>query len=237
MRKPVLLLAVVALSASACSASTSTQAPGRAQGADHHLATRPPSEPDVPPPTPYDGVTYQDPGVNPFVPAERDRESTFALDVDTASYAIAQRFVEDGNLADDQFQNDEVDAGAIGAGHASTALYALRLTGEDGGLFNGGRVATVHLRWTDPQSREAEEVSGDVHLGDLAGSFADTAPAFQLDAIVAAAGERMRQSRWANDYDLRDVSALADEVADDLPRTDEVHALLAMLDEAGRLER
>ena len=30
------------------------------------------------PATPYDGVTYQDPGVNPYVPAERDRESTFA---------------------------------------------------------------------------------------------------------------------------------------------------------------
>ena len=30
---------------------------------------------------------------------------------------------------------------------------------------------------------------------------------------------------------------MADEVADRLPRTDEVHALLAMLDEASRLER
>ena len=50
--------------------------------------------------TPYDGVTYDDPGVNPFVPAEEDRESTFALDVDTASYAIAQRYVHDGYLPD-----------------------------------------------------------------------------------------------------------------------------------------
>ena len=100
MRKPVLLLAAVALSAAACSTSSSTEPPGRSQGADHHLATQPPYEPDVPPPTPYDGVTYQDPGVNPFVPTDRDRESTFALDVDTASYAIAQRYVEDGNLPD-----------------------------------------------------------------------------------------------------------------------------------------
>ena len=45
-------------------------------------------------------MTYQDPGVNPYVPADRDRESTFALDVDTASYAIAQRYVMDGNLPD-----------------------------------------------------------------------------------------------------------------------------------------
>ena len=44
-------------------------------------------------------------------------------------------------------------------------------------------------------------------------------------------------SRWAEHYDLADVAALADEVADHLPQTDQVHQLLAMLDEASRLER
>ena len=57
------------------------------------------------------------------------------------------------------------------------------------------------------------------------------------DAIVAAAGERFRQSRWSEHYDLGDVTALASEVVDRLPRTDQVHQLLAMLDEASRLER
>ena len=107
MRKPILLLAAVALGTAACSSSgysASYPAYGGATSApDHHLATQPPYdpyEPEQPPATPYDGVTYQDPGVNPFVPADRDRESTFALDVDTASYAIAQRYVMDGNLPD-----------------------------------------------------------------------------------------------------------------------------------------
>ncbi len=515
MRRPVLLLAAVALATAACSSSSGTEPPGRSSTADHHYPTpapiyAPDVPPDVPPATPYDGVTYQDPGVNPFVPADRDRESTFALDVDTASYAIAQRYVDDGNLpdpasvrveefvnafeqdyaaptdgtfaissdggpspfladdevllrigvkakevarfqrpaaaltfvvdtsgsmaredrlglvkqalsflvdrlrprdtvaivefgtdaqvvlepttakdadrivaaidslqpsgstnaeaglrlgyqlasdalqegginrvilasdgvanmgnvdpasilqrirpdaeqgiqlvtvgfgmgnyndvlmeqladkgdgfyayvnqlddartlfgekltstldtvaldaraqvefnpdvveayrlvgyenraiADNQFQDDSVDAGAIGAGHASTALYALRLTGDRGGIFDSGRVATVHLRWTDPDSRQAQETARDVGLDDLAASFEQTAPTFQLDAIIAAAGERFRQSRWAGSYDLGDVAAMADEVADRLPKTDEVHALLAMLDEASRLER
>ena len=101
MRRPVLLLAAVALGTAACSSSSGTQAPGRSSTADHYYPTPAPVyAPDVPPATPYDGVTYQDPGVNPFVPADRDRESTFALDVDTASYAIAQRYVDDGNLPD-----------------------------------------------------------------------------------------------------------------------------------------
>ena len=113
----------------------------------------------------------------------------------------------------------------------------MRLTGENGGIFDEGRVATVHLRWTDPESRAAQETARDVRLDDLAGSFGDTDPTFQLDAIVAAAGESFRQSRWAEHYDLADVAALADEVADHLPRTDQVHQLLAMLDAASRLER
>ncbi len=127
-----------------------------------------------------------------------------------------------------------MDAGAIGAGHASTALYALRLSGEGSG---DERFATVRLRWTDPANREAREIAHEVRLGDLAGSFRDTEPTFQLDALVAAAAERFRQSRWSDGYSLRDVAAVADEVAGDLPGTDQVHELLAVLDEAARIER
>ena len=67
-------------------------------------APQPPAHHQPPPPiyreqlepTPYDGVTYQDPGVNPYLDPTEDRVSTFALDVDTASYTIAQRYVDDG---------------------------------------------------------------------------------------------------------------------------------------------
>jgi Ca-activated chloride channel homolog len=39
-----------------------------------------------------------DPGVNPFVDPARDPLSTFAMDVDTASYSVARRYIEDGHL-------------------------------------------------------------------------------------------------------------------------------------------
>ena len=99
MRKPILLLAVVALGTAACSGSSATPYTGNTAAAGAPLPDRRPGLSDrapvragaPPTATPYDGVTYQDPGVNPFVPAERDRKSTFALDVDTASYTIAQR--------------------------------------------------------------------------------------------------------------------------------------------------
>jgi Ca-activated chloride channel family protein len=43
---------------------------------------------------------FQDPGVNPFQSPNRDPFSTFAMDVDTASYAVARRYIEGGNLPD-----------------------------------------------------------------------------------------------------------------------------------------
>jgi Flp pilus assembly pilin Flp len=41
---------------------------------------------------------FEDVGVNPFVDTSEDNLSTFALDVDTASYTVMRRYVEGGNL-------------------------------------------------------------------------------------------------------------------------------------------
>ena len=55
----------------------------------------------VPPSTPsYDTTFFQNYGVNPFIDARADHLSTFAMDVDTASYSVARRFVLDGNRPD-----------------------------------------------------------------------------------------------------------------------------------------
>ena len=47
---------------------------------------------------PYDVTFFKHYGVNPFIDTEDDHLSTFAVDVDTASYSVARRFVQDGNL-------------------------------------------------------------------------------------------------------------------------------------------
>jgi len=59
----------------------------------------PPMGPDAPDPTPP-GDSYEAPGTNPFVMADHDPFSTFAADVDTASYDIFVRDMEDGLLPD-----------------------------------------------------------------------------------------------------------------------------------------
>ena len=49
---------------------------------------------------PYDLTFFEYYGVNPFVDTEDDHLSTFAIDVDTASYTVARFFVQDGYLPD-----------------------------------------------------------------------------------------------------------------------------------------
>ena len=48
----------------------------------------------------YDLTFFQHYGVNPFIDTEDDHFYTFAIDVDTASYTVARKFLGDGNLPD-----------------------------------------------------------------------------------------------------------------------------------------
>lgn len=137
---------------------------------------------------------------------------------------------ENRAIPDQEFKDDEVDAGAIGAGHAVTALYAIQLEPE---ARASDRIATVSLRWTDPDRNRPDETSRDVVVGDLAGSFHATDSHFRLDAIVAATAEVIHGSELA-EVDLHDVADVAREEAETLPLTDEVHAFLELLDQLDR---
>jgi Ca-activated chloride channel family protein len=159
------------------------------------------------------------------------------VQVEFSSDAVeAYRLVgfENRAIDDNQFRDDAVEAGAIGAGHSVTALYVLRLSGEGG---SQGRVGTIGLRWSDPVSRRTNELAHDVRLSDIVGSFRASGPTFKLDAVVAATAERFRDSRWGETYDLDDVARVADQVSGDLPQTQEVHDFLELLRRAADLER
>ncbi len=46
----------------------------------------------------FDDVFYENHGTNPFIDTEDDNFSTFAMDVDTASYTVMRRYLRDGGL-------------------------------------------------------------------------------------------------------------------------------------------
>ncbi|MGH2520892.1 MAG: YfbK domain-containing protein [Anaerolineales bacterium] len=99
---------------------------------------------------------------------------------------------ENRAVADENFRNDAVDAGEIGAGHTATALYAVQL--KPGAQ---GRIATVQLRWEDPQTHLVREINGNFNTWDLALSFENASARYQLDVAVMQYAELLRHSPWA----------------------------------------
>jgi Ca-activated chloride channel family protein len=98
---------------------------------------------------------------------------------------------ENRAVADQDFRNDAVDAGEIGAGHSATALYAVQFKPNA-----QGRIATVQLRWEDPQTRQVQEINGNFNTWDMAETFENASPYYQLSVVTAQYAEILRHSPW-----------------------------------------
>ncbi|HRW07734.1 MAG TPA: von Willebrand factor type A domain-containing protein [Caldilineaceae bacterium] len=121
-----------------------------------------------------------------------------------AEVVSAYRLVgyENRDVADDDFRNDAVDAGEIGAGHSVTALYEVVL--NDNAAVDA-TLATVHLRWEDLASGEVLESEQALAADAIAADFTATDTGFQLAATVAAYGEVLRHSEAGYAINLTDV--------------------------------
>ena len=112
---------------------------------------------------------------------------------------------ENRDVADEDFRDDTVDAGEVGAGHSVTALYELKLHDDDDGV-----VSTVFLRYEDPDTGEINEISRQFQRNELVSQFLLASPKFQLSTVVAEYAEILRESYWARESSLQTV---ADEAA------------------------
>ena len=107
---------------------------------------------------------------------------------------------ENRDVADEDFRDKSVDAGEIGAGHSVTALYEIKLYRE-----SYGRIATVHLRWEDPDTGQVVEIEKDIYASDFERDFEDANPYFQRAVVVAEYAEILGESFWTEESDLNDV--------------------------------
>ncbi|MEU9860558.1 von Willebrand factor type A domain-containing protein [Streptomyces sp. NPDC047971] len=118
----------------------------------------------------------------------RDAKAQVAFDPKTV-----ERFrligYENREVADEDFRNDRVDGGEVGAGHTVTALYAVKTRpGADGPL------ATATVRWLDPKSRAPHENTGSVGTGALRSSlWGPGHDSLQLTAVSAYFADRLRR--------------------------------------------
>ena len=129
---------------------------------------------------------------------------------------------ENRRVADEQFRDDTVDAGEIGADHSVTALYELKLHDDADGDDADSILGTVFVRYQDPDSSEVLEISRTLQHSELSPGFEDASPRFQLAAVVAEYAEILRESYWAQDGSLEDVVAEARRVQGLLPRGSDV---------------
>ncbi len=137
---------------------------------------------------------------------------------------------ENRDVADEDFRNNEVDAGEIGAGHTVTALYEIKLY-----PYARGRIATVYLRWEDPDTREVVEMSEDFETYQMGDDFRDADPYFQWTVIVAEYAEILRDSYWAEDSSLDDVYRQAQWTSEYLYRDQDVSEFVELVRKASRL--
>jgi Ca-activated chloride channel homolog len=96
---------------------------------------------------------------------------------------------ENRAIADDAFEDDTVDAGELGAGHAVTALYELRLV-DDG----PDELGTVTLRHRPVGGSSAVSQDVAVTRDDLADSWAEASDSLRLAGDVAAFAEILAAS-------------------------------------------
>ncbi len=138
---------------------------------------------------------------------------------------------ENRDVADEDFRNDAVDAGEIGAGHSVTALYELKLReGAEGTL------GTVYMRYEGIGLSEVIEIARELQSTDLAVSFEEASSRFQFSAVVAEFAEVLRGSYWAREGSLQAVADEARRVQQLLPQSTDVAEFASLAAQAAGLE-
>jgi Ca-activated chloride channel homolog len=129
---------------------------------------------------------------------------------------------ENRALAREDFANDQVDAGDIGAGHSVTALYEIALRGSGGERVpalrygaqgaveaNPAELAHLRLRYKRPRSDTSELIERPIRRGEILPSMAAASDSLRFAAAVAAFGQMLRGGRYTGGYGYEDVLRLA----------------------------
>jgi Ca-activated chloride channel family protein len=138
---------------------------------------------------------------------------------------------ENRAVADDEFRDNSVDAGEIGAGHSVTALYEIKLQPD----VHNGKIATVFMRWEDPDTHQVIEISQDYDASQMAFDFQEANPYFQRAVVVAEYAEIMKGSYWAEDGSLDHVYDEAKRISKYLYRDETMDEFVDLVRDARRM--
>ncbi|HQS58694.1 MAG: hypothetical protein B7Y56_11065 [Gallionellales bacterium 35-53-114] len=129
---------------------------------------------------------------------------------------------ENRMLKREDFNNDRVDAGEVGAGHTVTAIYELTLKGnaasvdplrygkEQGAAKSGsGELAFLRLRYKEPENDVSRLAEWPLYRQDIKASLAQTSTEFRFAAAVAAFGQQLRGGKYTGEMGYADIAKLA----------------------------
>ena len=132
---------------------------------------------------------------------------------------------ENRMLRREDFNNDSVDAGELGAGHTVTALYEITLAGSDarqipdlryGALKSpqatrkqDDELAFVKLRYKRPGEQHSVELERVIRAADGKATLAEGSDDLRFAASVAGFGQLLRGGTLTADWGYDDVVALA----------------------------
>lgn len=129
---------------------------------------------------------------------------------------------ENRALTREDFSNDKVDAGEIGAGHSVTALYEIALVGSKGQRLEplryaqpeavsskGDELAFLRLRYKAPDGDTSKLIERPIRRSDALQSIARASEATRWAAAVAAFGQTLRGGKYLDDFGYDDIKQLA----------------------------
>jgi len=126
-------------------------------------------------------------------------------------------------LAREDFSNDQVDAGEIGAGHSVVALYELALAGASGQRVdplrygpkqvplasNPDELGFLRLRFKRPDQARSELLEQPILMADVVQSLDATSDDYRFTAAVGAFGQRLRGGKYLEGFGYDDIVQLA----------------------------
>ncbi len=131
---------------------------------------------------------------------------------------------ENRTLRREDFNNDKIDAGEIGAGHSVTALYEISLAGGKGNYTEPLRykrtdllakssknheLAFLRLRYKQPAADRSTLIERPLTRKHIQSELAQTSDRFRFAAAVAAFGQQLRGADYLQTYQYDDIRKLA----------------------------
>lgn len=139
---------------------------------------------------------------------------------------------ENRMLTRQQFNDDRVDAGEVGAGHAVTALYEVKLRDPAQTSFG-----TLRIRYKAPEGGSSKLIEKALPASLLRPAYAQAASPTRLSYVAAAFAEKLRGSYWARPLTYDALVSLWEELGAPLKAQQEVAELGELIRQARTLDR